>query len=257
MSSVNEWDPKSYDSKLAFVSEYGKNLIQLLGPKKHERILDLGCGTGDLTHQISQSGAIVTGIDYSPAMIEAAQTKYPELSFQVSNGENFAVNLAYDAVFSNAALHWMKDAKAVIHSVHTALKTGGRFVAEFGGKGNVHTIIQAIYEVMEREFHLVASELNPWYFPSIGEYTSLLEAQGFKVEYARLYERPTRLTDGEEGLTHWLANFGGDFFSRFSESEQMDINRRVQDKLKPLLRRKDGSFYADYVRLAIVALKTA
>ncbi|WP_433945840.1 class I SAM-dependent methyltransferase [Paenibacillus sp. SN-8-1] len=254
MSSKNVWNPESYDNKLAFVSEYGKNLIDLLRPEKNERILDLGCGTGDLTSQIAESGAQVKGIDYSASMIEAAKKKYPNLEFKVSNGENFTAEEHYDAVFSNAALHWMKDAPGVVRSIHQALKPGGRFVAEFGGKGNVETIVQAIYEVFAEEYGTDASKLNPWYFPSVGEYASLLEEHGFKVEYARHYDRPTKLTDNKEGLNGWLSNFGGDFLNGFSDEEKASIYAKVTERLVPKLLH-EGSIYADYKRLTVVATK--
>ncbi|GIP22464.1 trans-aconitate 2-methyltransferase [Paenibacillus sp. J22TS3] len=256
MSSVNTWKPDSYDSKLAFVSEYGKSLVELLNPKKNELILDLGCGTGDLTYEISKAGAKVSGVDYSEAMIETARRKYPQLAFQVGNGEALSDDKSYDAVFSNAALHWMKNAADVVRSVHRVLKQDGRFVAEFGGKGNVNTILQAIYEVLGDEYSLDATKLNPWYFPSIGEYSSLLESEGFRVEYARLYERPTQLPDGQEGLASWLANFGGDFFQQFSAADQSAIYAKLKAKLIPKLWR-DGSLYADYVRLTVVAIKNS
>ncbi|USB34212.1 class I SAM-dependent methyltransferase [Paenibacillus sp. YPG26] len=254
MSSTNIWNPESYDNKLAFVSEYGKNLIDLLKPEQNERILDLGCGTGDLSFQIAKSGAKVTGIDYSASMIEAAQKKYPELDFRISNGESFTAEERYDAVFSNAALHWMKDAQGVVRSIYQVLKPGGRFVAEFGGKGNVESIVQAIYEVMEEDYGLDASPMNPWYFPSIGEYASLLEQHGFKVEYARHYDRPTKLSDNKQGLSGWLANFGGDFMNRFSDEEKAVLYATITERLLPKLLH-EGSIYADYKRLTVVAVK--
>ncbi|MNK30843.1 Trans-aconitate 2-methyltransferase [compost metagenome] len=254
MSSKNIWNPESYDNKLAFVSEYGKDLIDLLGPVKNEWILDLGCGTGDLTSQIAELGARVTGIDYSASMIEAARKKYPELEFKLSNGESFTAEEPYDAVFSNAALHWMKDASGAVRSIHQVLKPRGRFVAEFGGKGNVETIIQAIYEVFEEEYDIDASTLNPWYFPSVGEYALLLEEHGFKVEFIRHYDRPTKLSDNKEGLTGWLANFGGDFLNGFSDEEKAGIYAKVTERLVPKLLH-EGSMYADYKRLTVVATK--
>ncbi|RUT28484.1 class I SAM-dependent methyltransferase [Paenibacillus zeisoli] len=254
MSSTNIWNPESYDNKLAFVSEYGKNLIHLLAPKSNERILDLGCGTGDLTFQIAESGAKVTGIDYSANMIEAARKKYPDLNFKISNGESFTEEEPYDAVFSNAALHWMKNAQGVVRSIYHVLKPGGRFVAEFGGKGNVETIIQAIYEVFEEEYGIDASTLNPWYFPSIGEYAQLLEEQGFKVEFMRHYDRPTKLSDNKEGLSGWLANFGGDFLNGFSDDQRTALYAKVTERLVPMLMH-EGSMYADYKRLTVVAVK--
>ena len=165
--SINTWDADLYDSKIGFVSERGKEVVNLLNPQPGERILDLGCGTGELTYEIARSGAIPLGIDLSPTMIEKARRKFPDLQFAVVNAETFRTTEQFDAVFSNAALHWMKGAAAVIKSVWLALRPGGRFIAEFGGKGNVNTIMQGITGVLA-EHGISAAERNPWYFPSIG-----------------------------------------------------------------------------------------
>lgn len=136
----NNWNAALYEDKHAFVWQYGEDLLQLLNPKQQERILDLGCGTGQLTEKIATFGAVVMGIDNAPAMISKAKQNYPHLQFDVADARNFQVEQPLDAVFSNAALHWIKEPDAVIRSVHQALKPGGRFVAEFGGKGNVQAI---------------------------------------------------------------------------------------------------------------------
>lgn len=182
--SEQTWKPQAYDQQLSFVSGYGKGLIEWLAPKPGEHILDLGCGTGDLAYEISASGARVTGMDASHEMIESAAAKYPSLTFIPEDGQNFTTATQYDAVFSNAALHWMRNAEGVIRSVHAALKPGGRLVAEFGGKGNVEGIYHAIRLVLLDSHGIDAATRNPWYYPSIGEYASLLEAHGFRVRMA-------------------------------------------------------------------------
>jgi trans-aconitate methyltransferase len=161
----NDWNAQLYDSKLRFVSEFGKDVVALLHPKAGEKILDLGCGTGDLSFEISKLGASVVGMDLSHSMIQEALAKYPNLQFKVENGEEFRTEEKFDAVFSNAALHWMKRAANVIESVWIALKPGGRFVAEFGGKGNVELVDQRIrkrltcvWNICSREKPLVLSE---------------------------------------------------------------------------------------------------
>ncbi|MBO1003012.1 class I SAM-dependent methyltransferase [Pseudogracilibacillus auburnensis] len=254
MSSVNVWDADLYDDKLSFVSHFGKGIVDILQPKTGEKILDLGCGTGDLTNEILTLGADVTGIDASKEMIENARAKYPSISFAVENAENFRTNEKYDAVFSNAALHWMNQADKVIKSVGHALHPYGRFVAEFGGKGNVQTIIRGIAEVLAKDYGINAAERNPWYFPSIGEYSRLLEEHGFTVTFAQLFDRPTLLPDGEHGLNHWLDSFADDFFPEFSKEERTVICKKVKNEIQSDLY-KDGAWEVDYKRLRIVAKK--
>ena len=188
-------------------------------------------------------------------MIEQARKKYPEIEFVVGNGEAFAFDRPFHAVFSNAALHWMKNADQVIRCVKNVLVKDGRFVVEFGGKGNVGRIVEAISKVLSEDYGIDASLLNPWYFPSIGEYSSLLEQQGFRVNYAVHFDRPTKLEDGENGLHHWLAGFAADdFFKGCSEEEKSNIFKRVSDEARKDLF-KDGVWYADYKRLRVVAVK--
>ncbi|WP_338554253.1 methyltransferase domain-containing protein [Paenibacillus sp. KS-LC4] len=254
MSSEQVWQSEHYDNKLGFVSELGKDVVRLLNPLKGEKILDLGCGTGDLAHEISQTGAFVTGMDLSEPMIKQAQRKYPQIPFFVGNGEQFMVDATFDAVFSNAALHWMKNPSAVLAGVWNTLSPGGRFVAEFGGKGNVGTIVQAISEVLHEDFGMDAGKLNPWYFPSIAEYSTLLEQQGFRVTYAAHFDRPTKIEDHEQGLNHWLRGFADHFFTAFSEAERTAACSKIADKARNELFH-DGSWYADYKRLRVMAVK--
>jgi len=134
VSAINSWNPDLYDGKLSFVSHYGKGIVELLQPKNGENILDIGCGTGDLFAEIAKSDAIVTGIDASRKMIETARAKYPNISFQMADAENYKTPIKYDAVFSNAALHWMKQAEKIVKTIAFALKPGGRFVSEFAEK---------------------------------------------------------------------------------------------------------------------------
>lgn len=254
MVSVNVWNADAYDEKLSFVSELGKSLVEMLDPKQGEKILDLGCGTGDLTNEIAKLGAKVVGMDVSPDMIEKARKKYPHLSFLVDNGESFRTEERYDAIFSNAALHWMKRAESVVQSMALALREGGRLVAEFGGKGNVDAIVKTIEEVLFTNYGIDAKERNPWYFPSIGEYSSLLEKHGFRVIYASHFDRPTSLPDGDQGLDHWLEGFAGDFFADFELDEKTLAYQKIKSRLKAYLW-KDGVWIADYKRIRIIAVK--
>ncbi|MFC5467006.1 class I SAM-dependent methyltransferase [Lederbergia graminis] len=254
MSSVNEWNPDLYDDKMGYVSSFGKGVVELLQPTKGEKILDIGCGTGDLTYEISKSGANVTGMDFSKDMIEQAKKKYPGIQFLIGDAELFRTDTKYDAIFSNAALHWMKNAEKVVESINVTLRSGGRFVAEFGGRGNVQTLINGISEVLWEDYEIHAEERNPWYFPSIGEYSMLLENHGFHVIYAHHFERPTQLPDGENGIIHFLESFTGDFFQGFSPEEKHSMYAKVKHKIQPHLF-KNGKWEVDYKRIRIVAIK--
>jgi ubiquinone/menaquinone biosynthesis C-methylase UbiE len=254
MSSIHVWKTELYDNKLGYVSELGKGVVELLNHQKGEKILDLGCGTGDLAYEISKTGANETGMDLSREMIGKAREKYPEIHFFIGNAENFQFEESFDAVFSNAALHWMKNAKQVLKCVWNVLNKGGRFVAEFGGQGNVETVIKAISEVLYEDYGIDASRLNPWFFPSIAEYSTLLEQQGFRVTYALHFDRPTKMEDGENGLNHWLTGLADDFFKGFSEKERNRVFEKIAAKAKKELFH-DGSWYLDYKRLRIMAIK--
>jgi trans-aconitate methyltransferase len=255
MGDIHEWKPELYDDKFGLVSQYGKDMLDILNVQQGERILDLGCGTGDLSHEISQLGASVIGMDLSEEMMGRARAKYPDIKFISGNAENFTLDKPVNAVFSNAALHWIKNAEKVVSCVWNALDYGGRFVAEFGGKDNIEIIVQSITDVLSQDYGIDANELNPWYFPSIGEYSQLLEQQGFRVTYAVHFDRPTRLEDGENGLRHWLNGLAADvFFKDFTELEK----KRIFEKISIVARKSlfDGeTWMADYRRIRVVAIK--
>ncbi|BAZ15052.1 type 11 methyltransferase [Calothrix sp. NIES-4071] len=243
----NTWDTNLYEGKHAFVWKYGEDLLKLLSPQPGEKILDVGCGTGQLAAKIAANGAIVTGIDADAAMVEKAKLNYPNLEFVVADARSFQFNTSFDAVFSNATLHWIPESEAVINSIHGALKPGGRFVAAFGGKGDVKLITHALYQALEQK----SPESLSWYFPSIGEYTSLLEKQGFDVNYAVLFDLPTPLPDGEAGLRNWLTMFATRFFAN---STRQEVIKTVEEQLKPILY-KNGTWTVDYRHLRIVAMR--
>lgn len=249
----NAWNAEHYDNKLDYVSEFGKGVVSLLQPKPGENILDLGCGTGDLSHEIAAQGASVIGIDLSDAMIQRARTKYPDLTFTVGNAEEFRMKQQFDAVFSNAALHWINHPSKVIECVWDVLSPGGRFVAEFGGRGNVETVIGAVERALGA-LGISAREKNPWYFPSIGEYASLLEQQGFRTTYALHFSRPTAMPDGDKGLEHWLNGFAESYLQGLDLSNRKTVIQHVGEWCRPTLY-KDGQWYIDYKRLRIVAEK--
>jgi trans-aconitate 2-methyltransferase len=228
------------------VFKHGEGVVELLNPKPGERILDLGCGSGQLTAKIAEAGAMVEGIDQSPDMIVQARANYPAIKFEVADAIAFTVDAPLDAVFSNAVLHWVKNASAAIECVYHALKPGGRFVLEMGGVGNTKALLGAVREV--------AGELDlPWFYPTIGEYSALLERAGFEVRYATLFDRPT-VVEGENGLDDWLVMFGGKMFAGISEERKREIRTEVADRLRPLFFR-DGNWTIDYRRLRVVAVR--
>jgi len=248
----NTWDTSLYDQRHAFVFEFGKGLVSLLDPQPGERILDLGCGTGHLASEIAARGAHVVGIDSSPAMIETARQTYPSLTFQVADAQNFSFSEPFDAIFSNATLHWVNDPEKALECITATLKPGGRLVAEFGGKGNVATIVTAAQEAIEEiEGSWVESG---WYFPSIGEYASLLEKHGFEVHSALLYDRPTRLEEGEQGLSNWLKMFGEHILVSLDDDIKQRVIQQVEERTRSKLF-KDGYWFADYRRLRLTAYK--
>src|SRR5215218_4598702 len=248
------WDSRLYDESFRIITQLGAGVVELLAPRPGERIVDVGCGTGALTAQIAVAGAEIVGIDASEAMIDRARELYPQLRFEVAKGEEFTLEYPVDAVFSSAALHWMSPPEAVAASVARALKPGGRFVAEMGGRGNIATIVGAIYHALAEEGIPRERVRNPWYFPSIGEYASLLERAGFEVALMQLFDRPTPLDDCPNGIADWLRMFGGEFLAAVPITHHARFQERVNELTRPLLFR-DGSWVADYRRLRFMAVK--
>ncbi len=251
MASPAPWNPTLYDHRAAFVSELASELVVWLRPNPGERVLDLGCGTGTLTAEIARCGALVTGVDSSAEMIAAAREKYAGLAFDVEDGEALAYDAEFDAVFSNAALHWMPRAQAVARGVERALRSGGRFVAEFGGAGCIATVAQALSEVLQ-EWQLDPKRYLAWYFPRPGEYAALLEAQGFTVRELRYFERPTPVA-GETGLATWLSMFQARLMNELGD-RWPELCERVAQRCRQSLFR-DGQWVLDYVRLRVLATK--
>ena len=249
-----KWNADLYDDKHAFVFKYGESVLELLDLKPGEAVLDLGCGTGHLTKQLKDKGADVTGIDASADMIEHAQKEFPGVDYRVADGCNFYLNKSFNAIFSNAALHWMTRPDDVIKCVYESLKPGGRFVAEMGGKGNVQQLITATRQVLEKHgFHELAKK-EQWYFPSLGEYTTKLEARGFRVTYAIHFDRKTLLQHGREGVAKWLNMFGSVFFEGIKDDQKKQILEEITVLLEPAYN-ENGQWYADYKRLRFIAVK--
>jgi len=243
------WDAEQYEGKHSFVWRLGAGVVELLAPQSGERILDVGCGTGQLTAEIAKRGAQVVGLDNSANMIGQARQNYPGMSFVLGDATSFHFEEPFDAVFSNAALHWVKQADRAAESIARALKPGARFVAEFGGHGNTRSVLRALRAALGPE----SNEQCPWYYPSIGEYAAQLERHGLEVSRAELFDRPTAL-EGENGMEDWLRMFCGSFFKGMPAAEATAKMRQVVDLLRPE-RYRDGVWTVDYRRLRVLALK--
>ena len=246
--SRQHWSADRYARIAAFVPALGTPVLELLAPAQGERILDLGCGDGVLTEKIAAAGATVVAVDAAPDMVAAARAR--GLDARVLPGQSLDFAHEFDAVFSNAALHWMRPPEAVLAGVHRALKPGGRFVAEMGGHNNTAAIIVALSAVVGRR-GLDAQRLSPWYFPSAEAYRKKLEAAGFTVDDIRIVPRPTPLP---AGLEAWLETFTEDFFSPLPAADRPAARSEVADLLRPVLMDETGTWIADYVRLRFRAV---
>jgi trans-aconitate methyltransferase len=246
---LSSWNAEQYQGRHSYVWQFGGSLLDLLAAQPGERILDLGCGTGQLTFEIAATGAQVVGLDRSPEMLGQARQNYPHLKFVLADATNFRFEEPFNAVFSNAALHWIKDAEAAVESIAAVLRRpGGRFVAEFGGKGNIRSILAALGAV----FGATAEDRCPWWFPSIGQYASLLERHGLEVRQASLFDRPTPI-EGEHGLEDWIEMFCGSYLQDLSASAAKEKVCELVAYLRPQLYH-DAVWTLDYRRLRVVAI---
>jgi trans-aconitate methyltransferase len=245
------WDAELYEARHSFVWHFGESMVELLDPKPGERILDLGCGPGQLTQKIAEHGASVLGLDSSLDMVGQGRQNYPNLHFVLQDATAMEFEDEFDAIFSNAALHWMLDAEAVARRMYRALRTGGRLVAEFGGRGCVQTIDRAVMNTVARYAGCVPDPKR--FFPGIGEYASLLEEQGFETRFAHLFDRPTPL-EGERGMENWIRQFSWFYFETLPAPEREKALQEAVEQLRPVLY-QDGKWSADYRRIRIIAVK--
>lgn len=248
-----KWDATEYSANFSFVPQYGNSVINLIDTENCKTVLDLGCGNGALSKALYDKGFEVIGIDASNEMLDIARKSYPDINFINADAVDFSLNKPVDAVFSNAVFHWIDKERQrdMLKCVNKSLKKGGRFVFELGGHGNnilIHTELKKAFARHGYDY------IMPFYFPTIGEYSALLENEGFKVTYAILFDRPTPL-QGNNGLKDWIKMFAkAPFYVIKNDNEkELIINEAVQN-LQDFLY-KDGIWYADYVRLRMKAIK--
>mgnify|MGYP001037701221 CR=1 FL=1 len=246
-----KWDAGKYTKDFSFVHQYGNDVAELINCEKGGTLIDLGCGSGALTKVLQEKGFRVTGMDSSEELLETARRKYPGIPFIWADAADFSVEEAVDVIFSNAVFHWIDKEKQtnMLACVHRALKGKGQFVFEFGGHGNnarIHGVLAEVFSEHGYEYRM------PFYFPTIGEYASMVEQEGLLVRYAALFDRPTELK-GEDGLKEWIRMFVKTPFAKVDNAERDEIINQAVERLKKSLYR-EGRWYADYVRIRMKAV---
>lgn len=244
------WSASDYQENARFVSDLGAPLLAMLNAQPGERILDLGCGDGALTAQIAACGARVLGLDHSEDMLKAARLR--GLDVCAMDAQHLTFENEFDAVFSNAVLHWMQAPLAAINGVHRALRDGGRFIGEFGGFGNVAAIVTALLAARRGLVGPTASIVNPWFYPTAEAFSDMLGSAGFAVRSCELIARPTALPTGMRG---WLKTFANPFFGNLTSSEREQLLADAEQLLSVSLRDSTGNWIADYVRLRFHAVR--
>ena len=249
MSNTNKWNADKYKKHADFVSNLAFPVIELLNPKENEKILDLGCGDGTLAVEIEKFNAQVIAVDLSESMV--AKTQERGIPAYVMSATELTFKNKFDAVFSNAVLHWIKDADTSIKKIYRSLKPKGRFIAEFGGYGNIKFLTDAMQKVFNQHKEFGTFN-NPWNFPKDSDYKQLLEDNGFNIEYIELIPRPTKIDD----ISNWLDIFANGIISHLTQEQQSVFKQEVREILKPKIYSERDGWVADYIRLRLKAYKT-
>lgn len=249
-----DWDAQGYSRDFSFVHHYGEDVLRLLNINEGDTVVDLGCGNGALTKRLADMGARVIGIDASAEMLELARKNYPELCFQQADARSFKLEEPVDAIFSNAVFHWInrEDQPQLLRQISQALKPKGQLVCEFGGKGCAAHIHDTLRECFARRG---LDYTFTFYFPTIGEYATLLEQAKLKCEYAILFDRPTPQKNGERGLANWINMFDTAPFEGISHSLRNEIISEAEERLRKSMLYDNGNWTVDYVRIRLKARK--
>jgi len=244
----DHWNTTDYQQHASYVSQLGGDVIKVLAPQPGEKILDIGCGDGEIGVLLNQLGCSVIGIDSSESLVATARDRGVEA--YVKDAHDIDFNTQFEAVFSNAALHWMLAPKELLEAIARALKPGGRFVAEMGGHGNIATVCAVLSEVLA-EVEVNFADINPWFFPTVEQYDRLLKDAGFDVEYIELIKRPTELPTDLRG---WMDTFTGEILKDLSPENQEFVLEETTKRCAEKFRRPDGKWEVDYVRLRFKAI---
>lgn len=251
MSNIN-WDAKDYQNNFNFVTSYGEDVLSLITKEPNSFIVDLGCGNGGLTKKLNDLGFKVLGIDDSDDMLKLANEQYPSLSFKKGNAIKFKLDKKADVIFSNAVFHWInkENQLEMLKNIYNQLADGGQLVCEFGGYG----CAESVHSTLEKCFNKKGLKyLRKFYFPTIGEYSPLLEQAGFKVEYAILFDRPTPQKT-KDGLKDWINMFVKEPFKNIDDKTKNEIIDEAVNQLKDTLF-IDNTWIVDYVRIRVRAVK--
>lgn len=248
---MEHWNAQLYDKNHDFVSQYGKALLELVNAGAGQKIWDLGCGTGILSGRLARNAAHVIGSDLSPDMIETAKSNYPHIDFLILDATEAVFENEFDTVFSNAVFHWISDQEKLLNAIYRALKSGGKLIVEMGANGNIAQIEQAFSQSMNLHGRAYQSG---FFFPSVEEYTQLLQIAGFHIDFIQDFDRPTPFSDGQNGMKNWMIQFFADDLAPLLEEERAAILDETEKSLFPILW-KSKEWIGDYRRLRFSATK--